>query len=399
MRIVILVDYFDNRGGAVGIAKTMVFGLKKLGHNVSVITTVQSKSLTGKKKENGVDIYSIYSEYNLFWRAYRSLYNSQTIKYIAEIIEEIKPDIVHAHNIHTYLSYHTLKLAKKNNAKVFLTAHDVQLFHYGKLTEPGYKISVWQQIKRAGKTYNPFRNIIICYYLKYADKIFAVSGALKGALGDNGIKNVEIIHNGIDISAWILGDETVRVLKEKYNLHDKKVILFGGRLGWLKGGREICLATRNVIKIIPDVVLLLVGKIDEEVKEILNFADNLEIGKNIIATGWLSGDELKAAYYAADIVTTPSICFDSFPTVNLEAMACRKPVVATCFGGSREAVFDGETGYIVNPFNTELLAGKIINLLQNPEKAGKFGEIGYEKVKKEFNLDKMISNYLEWYKK
>ncbi len=181
MKIVILSDNFDNRGGAgaVRIARAIAIGLKNFNHNVSVITTIQDKSLTGKKNENGINIYSIYSKYNLFWRAYRSLYNPQTIKHVVKIIEEIKPDIVHAHNIHTYLSYHVLKLAKKSGTKVFLTAHDVQLFHYGKLTGVNYKVSVWQQIKRAGKTYNPFRNIVIRHYLKYVDKILCVSGGLK----------------------------------------------------------------------------------------------------------------------------------------------------------------------------------------------------------------------------
>ncbi|MDP2638727.1 MAG: glycosyltransferase family 4 protein [Candidatus Azambacteria bacterium] len=391
MKILILSDYFDNRGGAVGIAEAMARGLKQAGHDVSVIAADQDKSLTGKRNENGVNIYSIYSKYDLFWRAYISLRNPQTVGEIKRIINKLKPDIIHAHNIHTHLSYYSLKIAKQSGAKVFLTAHDVMLFHYGKLTEANYKVSVWQQIKRAGKTYNPFRNIAIRYYLRFVDKIFAVSNALKNALNDNGIKNVEVVHNGIDASDWVMDDDVaIQNFKEKYNIQNKKIILFGGRLGWLKGGREICLAMENVVKAVPDAILLLIGKVDSEVKEILNFA---------VAAGWLSGDELKAAYHVADVVVTPSICFDSFPTINLEAMACSKPVIATCFGGSREAVLDGETGYIVNPFNIEELAEKITYLLKNPEIAKKFGEAGYERVKKEFNLEKMVENYLNWYKK
>ena len=80
-------------------------------------------------------------------------------------------------------------------------------------------------------------------------------------------------------------------------------------------------------------------------------------------------------------------------------MACKKPVIATCFGGSREAVIDGETGYIVNPFNIDKLADKIIYLLKNSEVARKFGEAGYERVKKEFSSEKMIGDYLNWYGK
>ena len=78
-------------------------------------------------------------------------------------------------------------------------------------------------------------------------------------------------------------------------------------------------------------------------------------------------------------------------------MACKKPVVATCFGGSRESVVDSETGFIVNPFDTETLADRIVDLLENPEKAKIFGEAGYARVKAEFGLNRMIDNYLIWY--
>ena len=155
---------------------------------------------------------------------------------------------------------------------------------------------------------------------------------------------------------------------------------------------------KNVVKAEPDAILLLAGRIDGEMKEILDFAAGLGIDKNIITAGWLSGEELKAAYHAADAVAVPSICFDSFPTMILEAMACKKPVIATSFGGSREMVLDGETGYIVNPFDTENMAGKIADLLRNPEKALTFGEAGYERVKNEFNLEKTTNNYLDWFK-
>jgi len=410
MKILILSDSFEDGGGAASMARSMARGFKRALHDVCVIASVQDKALAGQKMVEGVKVWSVYSNYDLFWRAYRSLYNPQTVKYIAKIIEEVKPDVIHANNIHVYLSYYALKLAKKSGAKVFLTAHDVMPFYYGKLVEfinPNdlscpekfnYKISVWRQIKRAGKTYNPLRNMFIRRYLKYVDKIIAVSNALKETLVQNGISNVVVVHNGIDIEQWQSDGDSVEDFKNKCGLTGKRIIFFGGRLSWLKGGREICLAIKNVIETMPNAVLLLASKTDGEVKEILDFAAGLGIDKNIIAAGWLSGNELKAAYNAADIVAVPSICFDSFPTINLEAMACRKPVIATCFGGSREAVLDGETGYIVNPFNIETMAEKIIDLLKNTDKARMFGETGYQKAREKFGLDMMIEDYLSWYK-
>ena len=94
----------------------------------------------------------------------------------------------------------------------------------------------------------------------------------------------------------------------------------------------------------------------------------------------------------------PSICFDSFPTINLEAFACKKPVIATCFGGSKEIIEDDVNGYIVNPYNIKNLARKITDLLQNPDKAKNFGESGYKKILKEFTLGKNYEKTFSYYK-
>jgi spore coat protein SA len=93
------------------------------------------------------------------------------------------------------------------------------------------------------------------------------------------------------------------------------------------------------------------------------------------------------------VVAVPSLSFDSFPTVNLEAFACKKPVVATCFGGSRELVEDGISGYIVNPFDVPNLAQKLAELLADDTKQKAFGEAGFKRVSQDFTLDKQMKKY------
>lgn len=411
MKIVILSDSFDYSNSSDHVARSMAEALQKKGHEISVITSTQNRAAAGKVESNGITVWSVYSDYNLFWRSYVSLYNYQTIGNIRKILNELKPDIVHAHNIHIYLSYHALKIAKQIGAKVFLTAHDVMLFHYGKLTEFidskdltimekfNYKINIWHQIRKAGKTYNPLRNVIIRYYLKYVDKIFAVSDALKRVLNDNSINNVEVVHNGIDLNDWQSNDNDVENFKKQYNLLDKKIIFFGGRLSVFKGVEKIIAAMRFIIKEFPNTILLMAGSINEESEKILNAAKEAGIRDSVIATGWLSGKMLKAAYFTSDVIAVPSISFDSFPTINLEAMAANKPVVGTCFGGTPEIVINNETGYIVNPYNEKELAEKIIDLLKNPEKATTFGKAGREIVEKIFGIENQIEKTLFWYKK
>ncbi len=386
MKILILADDFPPQtfGGAGFSTFYLALGLKKAGHEIFVITTCQDKSLEGETDYQGLRVFRIFANYHERWRAYLGLYNPWIVGKVKILIGKINPDVVHAHNIHSYLSYACLKIAKQAQKPVFLTARDTMSFNFGKLATRKYlekfdaRTSWRDHLKQAKKRYNPLRNILIKKYLSYVDQIFAVSQALKEALEQNGIKNAEVSHTGIDVGDFKVGPEKIEEFKKKYNLLGKKVIFFGGRISGLKGLGETNQAIIKVKKEIPEAVLLVAGK---------------------QGIGWLSGDELKAAYWAADVVVVPSVYLDPFPRSNLEAMACQKPVVATIFGGSPEIVQNGITGFVVNPFNIELLAEKIIDLLKNPEKARQFGQAGYERVKERFTLDSQVNQTLSWYQK
>jgi len=410
MKIFFITDKFLPEKTTVGlIVSDLSKKIQDRGHSVSIITTTQKKEEEGESEDvSGLKIFRIYTpEYHERWRAYVSLCNPRVAKKVRQIIATEKPEVIHFHNIHYYVSYYCLKIAKQSGAKVFLTAHDVMLFHYGKLIEfinqddfscPdvfNYKISWIQQIRRFKKRYNPFRNFIIRHYIKYADKVLVVSNALKSALEQNHIQNVEVIHNGIDYESWQTAPQNTERFIEKYGLRGKKVVLFGGKITERKGGAQTVLAMEKVVKEVPDASLVFFGSENSYSRSLLELAQSLGIDKNIIFTGWLSGDDRKAVYLASDLVLVPSICFDSFPTVILEAMISRKPVVATCFGGAREMVVDGQSGYIVNPFNSQIMAEKMIDLLIDGSKSKRFGETGYVRVRDKFGLDGQIEHLLK----
>lgn len=386
MKILILTDEFPTEGcgGAEISTFNLAHGLKKFGHDVYIVTTCRKKSDEGEQDYRGIRVFKFSTQYHERWRAYLSLYNYQVIGRVRNLIRELKPDVVHAQNIHYYLSYYCLRLAKKTGAKVFLTARDTMLFSYGKLDTLKYlknldsRVSWRDNLRQARKRYNPLRNIIIRHCLKYVDKVFAISQSLKQALEANKIKNIAVIYNGIDADDWSVEQSVIENFKKKYGLVGKKVVFFGGRISAQKGRDQINRAMVLVQKEVPEAVLLAVGT------------------KGI---GWLQGDDLKAAYYAADVVVTPSIYLDPFNRINIEAMACKKPVVGNCFGGTPEIIQDGVTGFIVNPLNTVLMSQKIIDLLQNPAKAEQFGRAGYERVKKYFSLEKCVNENIAWYGK
>jgi len=331
------------------------------------------------------------------------------LKKIKKIIKEIDPDIVHAHNIHYRISYSVLKLSKKLNKKVFLTAHDAMSISYGKLfdyfdkkdlsvhTDFNYKLSFWHHLKTARKRYNPLRNILIKRYLRYTDKIFAITGRLKNAMEANGISNIDVVHYGINPERWSIVENDTNSFKKKYNIENKKIILFGGRLSRLKGGELIVRTLKILLEKDNNIVLLIAGTENDYAKHLLKLAKDIGVSKSMIFTGWIEQEKLGVVYKASDVVVTPSIYFDAFNLFNIEAMAAGKPVVGTCFGGTPEVLEDGKTGIIVNPHNINMMSEKIYYLLANDEIRKKMGKEGIERVKKCFTLKRYVDDTLSYY--
>ncbi len=402
MKILFLQDDFPPhaKGGAGIVAAALARSLAERGHEVTVVTAVQDRALVGSFREEGLHIERVYSDYAQRWRSWRSLYNPATMPAIRRILAEVRPEVVHAHNIHYHLSYSALWSAKKSGARVFLTAHDAMLFHYGKLTEltrGKYKVSPWQQLRTYRFWYNPFRNVAIKQLLKSVDRIFAVSAAMQEALDQNGIGNVKVIYTGIDVTAWEVPEKTIATFIEQQHLVNKKVILFGGRISGLKGGGVMLEALREIVRVEPDAVLLLLGVRNTYVEGLIARAFAEGVGDNVISTGWLAGDELHAAYHAAQVVVMPSLCFESFGMIALEAMACGRPVVGSDFGGIPEIVQDGVTGIIVNPRDTSKLAERVAWLLGDANMRETFGSVGRARAEKLFSLTRWCDETLSAY--
>jgi len=407
MRILILQDDFPplNLGGAGTIAFAYARELVSRGHEVQVVTTVRSQNDTGTSEYQGLTMHKIWSSYDLRFQSHVSLWNPGVVRQVSEILTAFKPEVVHAHNVHGYLSYASLRAAKRSGARVILTCHDVMPFNYGKFVQYidpsdlsiphtfNYKINPWRQLRDERFRYNPLRNLLIRRTLsRYVDDVVAVSEALKDALEQNGVRNVKVIHNGIDTALWETSENEVAQFKDKYRLGNS-VVLFSGKPVVVKGGRKLIEAMASCAQDVPDIQLLVLGREGKDTELLCKYAEEKGVADKLVFSGWLSGAELRAAYHASSLVTVPSLCFDSFPTMILEAFACKKPVIATCFGGSSEIVEDGVSGYIINPFDVKALSSKLHELLSDGKKAALFGDSGFNRIKQDFTLERGNMEY------
>lgn len=406
MRVVVLADRIppNHQGGAEVVAWRMAQGLYVAGVDVHVITTGEGKPST--ETRNGIPVHTLHSHYPERWRAYVSLYNPQTIPALATLYDRLKPDIVHAHNIHTHLSYASLGMAKRRGIPTVLTAHDPMPFAYGKLTHfaradccdyapEAYRLPAFYNLKTARLRYNPVRNLVIRRVLAGVSLRLAVSHALADALHANRLPTFEVLHNGIDANEWHIAPAQVASLQAELGLAGKKVILFGGRLTTQKGTRQLLAAMRIVRERVPEAVVLVLSA--RPLEDQLTPAERAEFEGVFISAGWREGSALRAAFGAARVVAVPSINLDPLPTMTLEAAAAHKPVVATCFGGSREVVQDGITGYIVNPLQPHVLAERLMTLLQDSTHAERMGNAASQRVHSTFSLTSWIEKTLAHY--
>ncbi len=401
MKIAIISNQFSSTaGGATAIAFNQAKLLSELGHQVFVFAG-GAESAPGWSVEHGLRVYRVATP-DLPWllRSYFCLRNRRIETEFKKFLQKVGPEVIHSHNLYYQFPFSLLKIAKKFTPKVFFTAHDVMTFSPVKLDffvnskyslanidAINYRLPLAVQLRQSRKAFNPWRNLLIRHYLKYATQIFSVSAELKKALEHNKIKNITTIHNGLDPARWSVSGPAVEALRKKMGLAHKKVILFAGRLSGYKGTEQILAALEQVIKKIPEAVLL-----------VLDSKNNYHSANPaVVLAGAVPHDQIKDYYALSDLVVVPSICFDSFPTVNLEAMACRRPVIATLFGGSRELVDDQKTGFLVNPLHIDAFAEKIVYLLAHPDIAQAMGESGFQKVKSEFNQDQWIQEISKWY--
>ncbi len=408
MKILLLNDRIppEGRGGAEAVVWRLAVGLRARGHQVHIAAATGRDSFDDLRA--GIQTHHLHSQYPERFRSWLSLYNPQVAGAFRRLLARIQPDVVNAHNVHAWLSWHTLRQAREFGCRVVFSGHDCMPVVYGKMsyfinpdggrmrTPAAYRLPELHNLRENRFRYNPFRNPLIRRALGHVQAVTVPSQALADVYAANGLPPAQVVPNGIDMNAWSpVSPEVVSRLRERYRLAGKRVILVAGRMTREKGVEQLLAALDRLRGSLPNARLLVLSSRSIESQVPARFRHLLGI---VVAGGWLGGAELRGAYQLADVVAVPSICFDTFPTVNLEAMALGTPVIATCFGGSRELVKDGEMGYIINPFDTETFAQRLQILLQQDELREQMGRRAREHVAANFRLDQQISTMTALYK-
>ena len=200
-----------------------------------------------------------------------------------------------------------------------------------------------------------------------------------------------VIPLGIDLQPFQEArSEEVELLREK---HQPPLLLFVGLLRYYKGLGYLLEAMRDL-----NATLLVVGSgpMEEEWKAM---STQLGLDERVLFAGRVDDDRLPVYYQACDLFVLPgSHRSEAFGVVQVEAMACGKPVVSTELGtGTSYANLDGQTGLVVRPRDPEALATAINRLLADQQLRAEMGERARQRAQQEFSHETMIDRVLELY--
>ncbi len=240
-----------------------------------------------------------------------------------------------------------------------------------------------------------------------ADKIITVSYAMQEDLIKHGWQpsKISVVWNGVDPDRYdpvLVQKQDVTTIRRKYGIPDNwNMLLFVGRLTWVKGVRNLLQAMPLVLKEYPNTKLVILGKGDEQ-NDIEETAERLNIKNNIVYRFDFVSEEERIIHYAAsDVCIFPSI-YEPFGIVSLEAMAMEKPVVVGARGvvGFKEQVVNGgtdQTGVHINGEDPADIAWGIKETLRDPEKAKNWGENGGRRVLEYFTWQKVAEQTAKIY--
>jgi hypothetical protein len=359
--------------------------LAKRKHRVHLITGMPPNT-PGEEDYKGMKVMRTPC-FDLNWLAERGLeaLEHPVMECMFPALDKIKPDIIHAHNMHYFSPVHARLLgeyARLNKVPLVLTAHNV--WDDGVFLDLTKKIVKW-------------------------DHIIAVSQYIKDELCAVGVKDseVSVVYHGVDINHFKPAPPSAAITKEYPRLKGRRIIFHPARMGLAKGCDTSIKSMTEVIKQVPEAMLVLCGTkhiIDwtssqqKDIAYLLHLVKILNLEDNVFVN-MIPHKLISKFYNLSDISLYPSTACEPFGITMLESMACGIPIVVTDTGGMPEIIKSGLNGFVVRVKRHYELADKILMLLKDEDLRRRLGENGREMVVNNFTVDKMTDDTLDIYAK
>ncbi|USP40445.1 glycosyltransferase [Acinetobacter sp. XS-4] len=311
-------------GGAEKVVCELADKLYELGHEVCIVY------FTGeiiRRPKNNIQIFYIPLKISSF---FLSLYS------VMKLIDQWKPHVIHSHMFHANIIARLVKINKKN-IRIICSSHSN--YEGGAL-----RMMMYAMTEK------------LCDVHTNVSSNAATALMLAGAVRKRKIKAV---YNGINVKDYYLDEVETKYLHKEFNLKgEAKIIITIGRIDTPKDYPNLLKAFKIIYEIDDNTHLFVVGNGPKK-EEIMLLANNLGINSNVKFLG--IRNDISKLLNACDLFISSS-AWEGFGLAILEAMICKKPIVATETDGAKELLNSENLVEIGNP---ELLAKKALQKLQS----------------------------------
>jgi glycosyltransferase involved in cell wall biosynthesis len=232
-------------------------------------------------------------------------------------------------------------------------------------------------------------------------EVQAVSSAVRQeTIRADGINpdKVVTIPNGIEVGKLAAAKGSA-ALRHSLGLDvARPVIVSVGHIRRVKGFDVLLRAAAEVCRVYPKATFLIVGSVQEVDcdHDLRDLVRQFSLERNVRFLGKMENESVWALLKLCDVFCQPSRS-EGMSNALLEAMGCGLPCVATAVGGTPEVLEDGRTGYVVPSDDHRAAAGRILDLLGDPERARTMGKLARLVVEERFSAENMIRNMVDRY--
>lgn len=396
VRVLTVIDqYWPYEGGAENIARFIVERTnvhEGVDNNVLTVAKKTIDTMAGRPVPLCEEVDNLYTIYRFrLARIGKVEKNGRFFRFInlAKYIWKIIAlrnhfDIIHAHTFYwsTAGSIIASKILRK---PIIITGHSTLTMLQGEI-EDGHHPAFLLRLLR----YTDYYVAINTYIKDEANRIACVASG-----------KVEVICNGIDIERYKPVEEggEKRELREQLGLPvDRSIIIYHGRFEEYKNLQTLLVAISNLQSVMGGKVLLLLIGNGPYQSDLESLVDDLGIQKLVKFIKF--NKEVHQYLQASDIYCLPSYV-EGLSLSLLEAMACGLVCLASNIDGNKEAVDDGENGFLFDPHESQALTTCLSSLMDKKDKPrlDTIGNNARQKIVEKFSIDNMVEKYCSLYDK
>lgn len=333
---------------------------------------------------------SFLKRINAFWGG---VYNVAAYREMGRVLKEDRPDVVHVHSVYPMFSPSILVACRRASVPVVMTVHSHNLtcptwyhLYEGHVCEACVGGHEYRCILKNCRnnilesTAYSLRSTVARRFRLFHDNVTVVivlTPFAKRRLIEAGFRDNQI--------AIVANPSSTKKVAEKASTGD--YVAFAGRISQEKGVDTFLAAASRI----PHVPFKVAGDGPLLSGMMANAPNNVEF------LGRLGREDLGKFYENSRLIVVPSVCFEQFPMVALEAMAHSLPIIASRIGGLPEVVDEGVTGSLFEPGNPEDLARQVLNLWDDPLLSTRMGSAGRQKALQEYSEDAYYHNLMAVY--